>query len=109
MAELIREQVLRATRDEVPHSVAVDLEGFSKRADKDLLDVMATIYIERESQKGILIGKQGSMLKAIGTEARQELEALLGSQVNLQLQVRVNEDWRDRPKQLERFGYIDED
>lgn len=109
MAELIREQVLRATHAEVPHSVAVDVEEVHRRTDKDLIDVRAVIYVERDSQKGILIGKQGGMLKAIGSEARAELEALLGSQVFLELQVRVNEDWRDKPKQLARFGYTEEE
>jgi GTP-binding protein Era len=108
IAELIREQALMVTRDEVPHALAVVVESVRRRDDKDIVDVAATIYVERASQKGILIGKQGSMLKQIGTEARQEIEALLGSQVFLQLEVKVNENWREQPKMLRRFGYVNE-
>ncbi|MGI6541768.1 MAG: GTPase Era [Limnochordia bacterium] len=108
MAELIREQALRFTRDEVPHALAVVVDAVERREDKDLVDVQATIYVERDSQKGIIIGKQGNMLKVIGSEARREIEALLGSQVFLQLAVKVNENWRKEPKVLRRFGYVNE-
>jgi GTP-binding protein Era len=108
MAELIREQALRFTRDEVPHALAVVVDAVERREDKDLVDVQATIYVERDSQKGIIIGKQGNMLRVIGSEARREIEALLGSQVFLQLAVKVNENWRKEPKVLRRFGYVNE-
>ena len=104
MAELIREKVLRLTSEEIPHSVAVVIDELEKRSD-NLIAVGATIYTERESQKGILIGKGGSMLKKVGQLARQEIENLLGSRVYLELWVKVRKNWRNRPDQLESFGY----
>ncbi|NLA57369.1 MAG: GTPase Era, partial [Firmicutes bacterium] len=105
MAELIREKVLLLTREEVPHATAVVVERVEAREDRDLVDVWATIYVERPSQKGIIIGKGGSMLKEVGKLARQEIEALLGSQVNLQLWVKVKRDWREKAGTLSDFGY----
>ncbi|MDK2820891.1 MAG: GTPase [Clostridia bacterium] len=104
MAELIREQVLKFTRDEVPHSVAVVVETISKRFD-DLLYVEAIIYVERNSQKGIIIGQGGQRLKSIGTQARQEIENLLGSKIFLDLRVRVKKNWRHQEIYLRQMGY----
>jgi len=105
VAELVREQILHCTSEEVPHSVAVQIERLSRRTKQDIVDIQAVIYVERESQKGIIIGKNGSMLKQIGTAARLEMEALLGSKVFLQMHVKVKEDWRDRAGSLRQFGY----
>lgn len=107
VAELVREQVLRRTRDEVPHSVAVRVDRWVERPGP-LAHVAATIYVERESQKGILIGRNGRMLKDIGTDARQEAEALLGMRLFLELWVKVAKDWRDRPAALRQLGYREE-
>jgi GTP-binding protein Era len=103
--ELVREKVLLHTWHEVPHSVAVHVEEVEKRPEEDLVRVLATIYVEREAQKGIIIGRQGGMLKRIGSEARLEIEALLGSRIYLELHVKVSEGWRDRPGTLRRLGY----
>jgi GTP-binding protein Era len=105
VAELIREKALQLTREEVPHSVAVLVEEMEKREDKDLIDIYAVIYVERDSQKGIVIGKGGRMLKEIGTRARQEIEPLLGDKVFLKLQVKVEKDWAKRPQMIKRLGY----
>ena len=94
-AEIVREKVLASTRDEVPHSVAVLVDSFQER--ERLIRIRATVYVEREGQKGILIGKGGEMLKRIGTDARQELEAMLGVKVFLELFVKVERNWRDNP------------
>jgi|SRR5690625_4727925 len=106
--ELIREKVLELTREEIPHSVAVMTESM-ERVDDHLIEIQATIAVERSSQKGIIIGKQGSMLKEIGTRARKDIEALLGSKIYLELWVKVEDDWRDTPRDLSRFGYKDEE
>lgn len=105
MAELIREQILLLTREEIPHATAVVIEQVEAREDRDLIDVWATIYVERPSQKGIVIGRNGAMLKQVGKVAREEIEALLGSQVNLQLWVKVKDDWRERAGSLSDLGY----
>lgn len=105
MAEIIREKVLELTRDEVPHSVAVSIDEVKSRDDKDLVSIYATVYVERESQKGIIVGKGGNMLKQIGTLARTDIEALLGSQVYLDLWVKVRKNWREDEKSLRMFGY----
>ncbi len=105
VAEIIREKALQLTREEVPHSVAVIVEGIEKREDRDLVDIPAVIYVERESQKGIIIGKGGRMLKEIGTRARAEIEPLLGERVYLELRVAVEKDWAKRPDMLKRLGY----
>lgn len=96
VAELIREKVLALTRDEVPHAVAVEIAAMRKRTGREMVDIEANIYVERESQKGILIGKNGSLLKTVGRLSRLEMEALLGSQVFLQLWVKVKPDWRNK-------------
>lgn len=105
VSEFVRERVLELTREEVPHSVAVEVEEISPRQGKDLLDVQATVYVERESQKAILIGKDGRMLKTIGTRARRDIERLLGSHINLQLWVKVKKDWTRDEAALKRMGY----
>jgi GTP-binding protein Era len=105
VGELIREKVLQLTREEVPHSVAVVVHEMEKREDKDLVDIDATIYVERESQKGIIIGKGGRMLKDIGSRAREEIERLLGNRTFLNLHVKVEKDWSKRPEMLKRLGY----
>lgn len=103
--ELIREQAIHVTREEIPYAIAVVVERMEKREDRDLVDLDATLYVERESQKGIVIGKGGARLKQIGASARGEIERLLGSQVNLQLWVKVRSDWRDKESALREFGY----
>ncbi|MBP2078162.1 GTPase Era [Oceanobacillus polygoni] len=108
ISELIREKVLHLTKEEVPHSIAVAIENIEKREQEKLL-VQATIITERSTQKGILIGKQGSMLKNIGRNARKDIEALLGSKVYLELWVKVKKDWRNRQSQLHEFGYRSDD
>ncbi|MCD2255815.1 GTPase Era [Lactobacillus sp. CC-MHH1034] len=104
VAELIREAVLHLTRDEIPHSVAVILESMNQRLNNKL-QVEATIYVERDSQKGIVIGKGGKMLKQIGINARREIETLVGEKINLKLWVKVQKNWRDDPLFLQRSGY----
>ncbi|PKN87806.1 MAG: GTPase Era [Chloroflexi bacterium HGW-Chloroflexi-8] len=106
--ELIREAVLNHLADEVPHAVAVRLDEYKDRGD-DKAYVMATLFVERESQKGILIGKQGSMIRDIGTTARQEIEALTGRQVFLDLRVKVHKNWRNNPEALNLMGYSTRD
>lgn len=103
-AEMIREKLLRSLSHEVPHGIAVDIEKFSEREDSDILDLSAVIYCERSSHKGIVIGKRGAMLKQIGSQARADLEAFFGVQVNLQLWVKVKEDWRNRAGSLHTLG-----
>lgn len=105
IAETIREKVLRLTREEVPHSVVIDIEQLEHRASNDILYVNAVIYTERTSQKGILIGKQGAMLKRVGELARTDLERLLGTKIFLELWVKVKKDWRNEPSFLRRFGF----
>lgn len=108
VSELIREKVLFFTRDEVPHSVAVTIESM-KRNENNKIEIQATIIVERDSQKGIIIGKGGKMLKLIGTKARLDIENLLGSKVYLELWVKVQKDWRDKKTHLTDFGYREED
>ncbi|MBR6563247.1 MAG: GTPase Era [Clostridia bacterium] len=105
-AELIREKVLRLLDDEIPHGVAVSVESFTEK--KGLLSVRAEIYCERESHKRIIIGKNGAMLKKIGSYAREDAEALFDTKVFLDLWVKVKENWRDRPSFLSDFGFKDE-
>ncbi|MGX9135311.1 GTPase Era [Rummeliibacillus sp. JY-2-4R] len=109
IAELIREKVLHLTRDEVPHSIAVEIEKIAKDENKDLVRINASIIVERDSQKGIVIGKRGALLKEIGTRARKDIETLLGSRVYLELWVKVQKDWRDRASQLRDYGYRDDE
>lgn len=108
-AELIREKVLHLTREEIPHSVAVVIEEMKVREEKNVVFVNATIIVERSSQKGIIIGKQGKMLKEVGKRARADIETLLGSKVFLELYVKVQNDWRNRQKQLAEFGFNEDD
>jgi GTP-binding protein Era len=107
VAEIIREKVLHLTGQEVPHAVTVVVERMEEQAN-GLVVVEAVIYVERDSQKGILIGKKGQMLKEIGRLARVEAEALLGSKIFLELWVKVKKDWRNRPADIKNFGYADE-
>ncbi|MBR5319271.1 MAG: GTPase Era [Peptococcaceae bacterium] len=107
IAELIREQILEATRDEVPHSIAVIVEQM-KLQDDGKIYVGATIYVERDSQKGIIIGRGGMMLRKIGSKARREIEFLLGEKVYLDLWVKVNEDWRNKETAIKSFYYDDD-
>ena len=106
VAELIREKILHATEDEVPHSIAVDIDEFTER-DNGAIFIRATIYVERDSQKGILIGKGGAMLKSIGKQARPEIEMLLGTKIFLDLWVKVKRDWRNSVGALKNFGLKD--
>lgn len=107
VSELIREKVLHYVHDEIPHGVAVEIERMKKRPDKDIIDISAVIYCERDSHKGIIIGKNGRKLKGIGKSAREEIELLLGSQINLQVWVKVKENWRNLQSFINNFGYTD--
>ncbi|HBQ76891.1 MAG TPA: GTPase Era, partial [Exiguobacterium sp.] len=100
ISEMIREKVLQKTRDEVPHSIAVAIDQIKTRENGNMVDVHATILIERDSQKGIIIGKRGALLKEIGSEARTDIEMLLGTKVYLNLWVKVQKDWRNKAGQL---------
>ena len=104
IAELIREKVLHNTRDEVPHSIAVDVDEMTVRPNGDQY-VRSTIYVERDSQKGIIIGKKGAMLKEIGALARKDIEMLMGKKCFLDIWVKVLKDWRSRSKTLREFGF----
>ena len=108
VAELIRERILVDLENEVPHGVAVSIESMKEREDKDIVDIDAMIYCEKDSHKGILIGKKGAMLKKIGTEARSSIERFLDCRVNLQCWVKVKEDWRNREGLLRNFGFTEE-
>ena len=103
-AEMVREKVLELTRDEVPHAVAVDVDEMATRSKGDVY-IRATIYVERDSQKGIVIGGHGSMLREIGQRARHDIEVLLGAKVYLDLWVKVRKDWRNRDAILKSFGF----
>ncbi len=100
---MVREKALRCLEEEIPHGIAVTIEKMKWR--RDIVDIEATIICEKESHKGIIIGKQGSMLKKIGAAARKDMEAMLDSRVNLQLWVKVKKDWRDSDFLLKNFGY----
>ena len=104
VAEIIREKMLRLLDREVPHGVAVGIERWHERED-GLVEINAVIYCEKASHKGIIIGKQGAMLRTIGAEARRDIENLLGTKVNLQLWVKIREDWRNRMDDLRTLGY----
>jgi GTP-binding protein Era len=103
-AELIREKLLQLTREEIPHSIAVEIESMSVQ-DNGLVNIGAVIFVERDSQKGIIIGKSGALLKEVGRLARQDMERLLGSKIFLELWVKVNKDWRNRDSILKSLGY----
>ena len=105
VAELVREKALRLLSQEIPHGIAVVIDAMKVRRHGHIVDIDATIVCERDSHKGIIIGKQGSMLKKIGTQARIEMENLLDMKVNLQLWVKVKKDWRDSDMLLKNYGY----
>lgn len=109
VAEIIREKILHLTREEIPHSVAVIIDEMKLRPHKKILDIHAIIFAERESQKRIIIGKQGRLLKEVGKQARRECEALLGYPIYLDLWVKVKKDWRNEMHMLRRLGYVDQD
>ncbi|BAK44579.1 GTPase Era [Eggerthella sp. YY7918] len=105
VAEFIREKILRSFHDEVPHAIGVRVEEMEYDRKKDLHRIYAIVYVERDSQKGIIIGKRGAAIKQIGTEARTDLEQLLGTRVYLDLSVKVKKNWRRDANQIRRFGY----
>jgi GTP-binding protein Era len=107
IAEIIREQAFSLLRQELPYSLAVEVEAVKARKERDLTDVEATIHVEKEAQKGIVIGAGGIMLKKIGERARPEIEELLGTRVFLRLWVKIRESWRKDPAALKRFGYLE--
>jgi GTP-binding protein Era len=107
VSELIREKVLHYIHDEIPHGVAVEIEQMKSREDKEIVDISAVIYCERDSHKGIIIGKNGRKLKGIGKSAREDMQLLLGSQINLKLWVKVKENWRNLQNYVSDFGYND--
>lgn len=108
VAELIREKVLQMTREEIPHSIAVGVEEMKRGDNGKTLYIYAAIYTERDSQKGILIGKKGDMLKEIGRRARMDIERLMGDKVFLELWIKVKKDWRNQDRMLRNFGFFDE-
>ncbi len=105
IAELIREAVLEGVEDELPHSIAVTIDDISERDDRDMLDIYANLFVERDSQKGIIIGHQGARLQDVGSRARVQIEALVGKPVFLSLRVKVAKDWQRDAKQLGRLGF----
>ncbi len=107
-AEMIREATLECLDEEVPHGIGVDIDKIEQRETGTMTDIWATIYCERESHKGIVIGKQGAMLKRIGSKARPPIEWMMDTRVNLQLWVKVRENWRDKTSDLRMFGYVDQ-
>ena len=107
VAEVIREKSLHALDEEIPHGIAVTIEKMSERKGGRIMDIEATIICERDSHKGIIIGKQGAMLKKIGTNARYEIEQMLEMKVNLQIWVKVRKEWRDSDLYLKNYGYND--
>ena len=107
MAEIVREKLLRNLDKEIPHGTAVEVTKFSQR-DDDIIDCHVTIYCEKESHKGIIIGKKGSMLKKISTQAREDMEAFMGAKVYLETWVKVKENWRDNVNAIHNFGYTED-
>ncbi|MFJ6113555.1 GTPase Era [Agrococcus sediminis] len=105
IAELVREAALEGVRDELPHSIMVTIDDIVRREDRDLTDVYANLWVERDSQKGIIIGHKGSRLRQVGADARAEIERIVGTQVHLDLRVKVAKEWQGDPKQLGRFGF----
>jgi GTPase len=105
VAELVREKVLELVREEIPHSVAVQVEEIERDEERDLLRISCLVLVERESQKGIVIGRGGELLKSVGTRARRELETILGSKIFLELRVKVLREWQRDPAALTRLGY----
>lgn len=109
VSELVREKVLHLTREEIPHSVTCVTEQMKQREGSDVIDIHVTVVVERSSQKGIIIGKQGKMLKEIGKRARKDIEALLGSRVYMEVWVKVVKDWRNKMSSLKDYGYKEDD
>ena len=107
MAEIVREKLLRSLDKEIPHGTAVEVTKFSQR-DNDIIDCHVTIYCEKESHKGIIIGKKGAMLKKISTQAREDMEAFMGAKVYLETWVKVKENWRDNVNAIHNFGYTED-
>ena len=107
MSEILREKLLRCLDKEVPHGTAVEITKFSQR-DNDIIDIHATIYCEKESHKGIIIGKNGAMLKKISSQAREDMERFMGAKVYLETWVKVKENWRDNPAAIQNFGYTED-
>jgi len=105
ISEIVREKIMQRTRQEVPFSVAVEIEEYRKREHKDIIDIRVTIYVEKKSQKGIIVGKEGKLLREIGTRARKEIENLLGMKIYLDLWVKVKPDWREKEGFLQQMGY----
>jgi GTP-binding protein Era len=105
VAEMIREQVLKKCREEVPYGVAVEVERFEEKPEKHLVVIHATVFVARDSHKGILLGRGGSMIRSIGQAARRDIERFLGSRVYLELHVKVQKDWTESARMLRRFGY----
>ncbi len=108
MAEILREKLLLCLDKEIPHGTAVEITKFSEREDSGIIDVHATIYCEKDSHKGIIIGKQGAMLRKISTQARQDMETFMGGKVYLETWVKVKTNWRDNRSLIQNFGYRDE-
>ena len=108
ISEMIREAAIQGVREEMPHSITVTIEEIEKRKDKDLIDVHATIHVERDSQRGILLGHKGEVLKAIGMRARADIEKLLGSKCFLGLHIKVSKEWQRDPKLLEKLGFLND-
>ena len=106
IAEIVREKVLRNMHQEIPHGIAVEVLQIRQREDRDLLDIDVNLFVEQNSHKGMVIGKGGSMLKKIGSEARQDIQNLMDSKVNLNIWVKVAKDWRKKDLRLKDFGYI---
>lgn len=109
ISEIIREKILKRTKEEIPHSVAVVIEQIEEKKKGEVINILASIYVERSSQKKIVIGKQGQLLKVIGQDARRELENILGARIFLDLWVKVKEDWRNKNTTLSNFGYNNKD
>lgn len=105
LAEIIREKALINLEEEIPHGIYVDIDSIKTRKNKQIIDVFANIYCEKESHKGIIIGKKGQMLRTIGESARQDIENLMGSKINLQLWIKVEKNWRDKDNKVKYFGY----
>lgn len=105
ISEIIREKSLYLLQKEIPHGIAVEVTSMKKRKDKELIDIQTVLYCEKESHKGIIIGKKGNLLKKIGSNSRYEIERLLGSPINLQIWIKVKKDWRENDFLLKNFGY----
>ena len=108
VAEIVREKLLLNMFEEIPHGTNVEVEQFKERKGREMIDISVVIYCERKTHKGMIIGKQGAMLKKIASQARADIEAFLGTRVNMQCWVKVKEDWRDSNYILNDFGFKDE-